>query len=367
MPSRAIVIVIVGAGTAGLACALACASAGARVVVLEALPFARTSAAHVDVRPNLLRDLSHLGVAQACVQRGFVYNGFSLVDEDGAEALRVPTPRLAGDQLPPALGISHDDFLSVLEAAAKAAGAEIRRGAGVQRVDTTNATVVTDRGEQVGGDLVLLAVGTGSPLVKSLFGAPVSNSPRQAWWYTSIARQEGLERPVWMAGRLGRQLLVVPTGMSRAGLAVRAEQAPTSGGIELAATLREWGGFARRVASAIDPAMPLSLRDATGALLDTPWYRDTALCVGASAHAIEPPFGQSTAQAVEDAVVLGELVQAGLDRPALLQRFMERRGERVARIFAMTSRAARWMSRPDPSADLMGLSEQIHSLVAQAA
>ena len=365
MPLRS--IVIVGAGTAGLASALACAAAGVRVVVFDSLPVARSCAAHVDVCPSLLRDLSRLGVAQDFVRRGFVYNGFSLVDEEGAEALRVPTPRLAGDQLPPALGISHDDFHSVLEAAAKSAGAEIRRGTHVQRVDARIGTVLTDRGEWVQSDLVVLAAGAGSLLVKSVFGAPVTGSPRQAWWHTSIARPQGVDRPVWMAGRSGRHLLVVPISMSRAGLAVRAEAAPTGGRAELAATLYEWGGFARRIVSAIDPAMPLALREVTGGLLDTPWYRDAVLCAGASAHAIPPPFGQSVAQGVEDGIVLGELVRAGLDRPVLLQRFMERRGERVAQVHALTSRAARWMSRPDPSADLMGLSQQLQSLVAEPA
>ena len=360
-------IVIVGAGTAGLACALACAAAGARVVVFDALPVARSCAEHVDVRPNLLRDLSRLGVAQECARRGFAYNGFSLVDEDGAEALRVPTPRLAGDQLPPALGILHDDFLSSLEAAARSAGAEIRRGTHVHQVDPRIGAALTDRGEWVQGDLVVLATGAGSPLVTSVFGAPIIGSPRQGWWHTTIARPEGVDRPVWMAGRSGRHLLLVPISMSRAGLAIRAATAPTGGSVELATTLRDWGGFARRVASAIDPAVPLALRDASGALLNAPWYRDAALCVGASLHAIEPPFEQSAAQAVEDGVVLGELVRAGLDRPALLQRFMERRGERVAQVHALTLRAARWMSRPDPSADLMGLSQQLHSLVAEPA
>jgi len=360
-------IVIVGAGTAGLACALACAAAGARVVVFDSLPAVRSCAAPVDVRPNLLRDLSQLGVAQECVRRGFVYNGFSLVDEDGAEALRVPTPRLAGDQLPPALGVSHDDFIGVLELAAKSAGAEIRRGALVRHVDPQVGMVQSDCGEQVRGDIVVLATGAHSRIVKSLFGVPVAGSPRQAWWHTLIARPEGMDRPVWMAGRSGRQVLVVPTSMSRAGLVVRAEAAPSGRGVELAATLHEWGGFARRVAAAIDPAIPLALRDVTGALLDAPWYRDTVLCAGASAHAIAPPFGQAAAQAVEDGVVLGELVQQGLDRRSLLERFMGRRGERVAKIHALTSRAAQWMARPDPSADLMGLSEQLHSLVAEPA
>ena len=60
-------------------------------------------------------------------------------------------------------------------------------------------------------------------------------------------------------------------------------------------------------------------------------------------------------------------LRAGLDRLALLQRFMDRRWERVERVHALTACAAQWISRPDPSADLAALGEQIHSIVAEPA
>jgi 2-polyprenyl-6-methoxyphenol hydroxylase-like FAD-dependent oxidoreductase len=360
-------IIVVGAGMAGLACALACAAADAHVVVFESLPVARALAAHVDVRPNLLRDLNRLGVATECVRRGFVYSGVSLVNEAGEEVLRIPTQRLAGNQLPPAFGISHEAFLRVLESQAMVSGVEFRRGAHVHQVDSKSGKVRTARGEWVQADLVVLATGADSPLVTSVFGAPIDRSVHERWFYTSIRRPEGLDMPTWMAGRLGRMLLVVPISMSQAGLAVRAAAAPTGGSSELARTLRDWGGFARRIASALDPAVPLAARDVMGALLDTPWHRDSVLSVGANSHAITPQFGQSAALAVEDGVVLGELLRARLDRDDLLHRFMDRRLERVRRVHALTSRAAQWMARPDPSADLMALGEQIHTLVAQPA
>ena len=52
---------VVGAGLAGLAAALAAATAGLHVDVFEAAPVLFEPQAHIDVVPNLLRDL---GVAQ---------------------------------------------------------------------------------------------------------------------------------------------------------------------------------------------------------------------------------------------------------------------------------------------------------------
>ena len=352
---------------AGLACAVACADAGAHVTVIDSLAAAPALAAHVDVRPNLLRDLLRLGVADECVSRGFIYSGLSLVNEAGEEGVRIPTPRLAGDQLPPALGISHGDLLQVLAKKATAFGVEFRRGSHVQHIEPKTGKVLTDGGEWAQADLVVLAVGADSPLAMSVFGGPGDSSVRERWLYTTIRRPENLDTPTWMMGRVGRCLHVVPISMSRAGLAVRAEAAPTGSSSELARTLRGWGGLARRIATTMDTAMPLVARDVTGALLNAPWYREAVLCIGASAHAIAPPFGQSAALAVEDGVVLGDLVRAGLARADLLQRFMERRLDRVKRVHALTWRAAQWLSRPDPSADLMALGEEIHSLVAEPA
>ena len=96
-------VVVVGAGVAGLSCALACARTGARVTVLEARTAPVAVPAHIDIVPNLLRDLARLGVAQDCVQRGFAYSGLAVVDEHGDEGFRLPTESLAGPQLPPAV------------------------------------------------------------------------------------------------------------------------------------------------------------------------------------------------------------------------------------------------------------------------
>jgi 2-polyprenyl-6-methoxyphenol hydroxylase-like FAD-dependent oxidoreductase len=157
--------------------------------------------------------------------------------------------------------------------------------------------------------------------------------------------------------------------MTHAGLAVVTEAAP-HGPVDASALRRlldHWGTLPRRIAAALDPAAPTTLRRVASSLRDMPWHRGAVLCVGASAHAIAPPFGQSAAQALEDAVVLGELVAAGLDLPQLLQQFTQRRGARVRRLHDLTERAALWMARPEPATDLLQLAAEIDQLVANPA
>jgi 2-polyprenyl-6-methoxyphenol hydroxylase-like FAD-dependent oxidoreductase len=361
-------IVVVGAGIAGLSAALACVQAGARVEVIEARASVPHVPAHIDLVPSLLRDLSRLGAAEGCVRRGFAYNELAVVDEHGDEGLRLPTPRLVGPQLPPAAGLALDDLLAVLAEAAERAGAMLRRGCDVRSVEPEAGRVHVD-GQVADADLVVLATGAESPLAASLFGPLRSSAMPQAWWHALLPRPAGLDRSTWMAGSLGRRLLLVPIGMSRAGVAVvgpGAVPGPVDGRA-LAALLGSWGALPRRIAEMIDPAAPIALRHVASALREPPWHRGAVLCVGAAAHAIAPPFGQAAAQALEDAVVLGELVAAGLERPLLLQRFMQRRAARVQHLHALTDRAARWMLHPEPATDLMQIAAEIGALVAQPA
>jgi 2-polyprenyl-6-methoxyphenol hydroxylase-like FAD-dependent oxidoreductase len=71
--------------------------------------------------------------------------------------------------------------------------------------------------------------------------------------------------------------------------------------------------------------------------------------------------------AVEDALVLGELLADGVDAGRLLERFMQRREPRIRLLQALTSRAAAWERQPDASTDLGQLAVEIAQVVATPA
>ena len=362
-------VVVVGAGITGLTCALACARAGVQVDVLEARVSVLRAPAHIDLVPNLLRELARLGVAQACVQRGFAYTGVAVLDEHGDEAFRLPTPHLAGRQLPPAAGIAHDALIDVLCEAAVQAGATLHHGMPVRSVDAQHGRVTAGSGRVFDADLVLLATGAESPLVSAVLGAAQPAGMQHTWWHAPLPRPAWLDRSTWMAGSVGRRLFLVPVGMAHAGLAVVTEtppQGPADAGA-LRRLLNNWGALPRRIAAALDPASPTTLRRVVSSLREAPWSRGAVLCVGAAAHAIAPPFGQSAAQVLEDAVVLGELLGRAPDREQLLQQFGERRTARVHELHALVEQGARWLARPEPGTDLMALGRRIDAIVARPA
>lgn len=362
-------VVVVGAGIAGLACALACARSGAQVDVLEARACSLRAPAHIDLVPSLLRELARLGVAQACVQRGFAYTGVAVLDEHGDEALRLPTPHLAGQHLPPAAGIAHDALIDVLCDAVVAAGATLHHGLPVRSVDVQQARVSVGTGQVFDADLVLLATGAESPLVSAVFGAAQPAGRQHIWWHTLLPRPDWLDRATWMSGSVGRRLVLVPVGMTHAGLAVVTEAAP-EGPADAGALKRlldPWGALPRRIAATLDPSSPTTLRRVASSLRQAPWSCGAALCVGAAAHAIAPPFGHAAAQALEDAVVLGELLGHAPDREQLLQQFGTRRTARVSALHALVEQGARWLARPEPGTDLMELGRRIDAIVARPA
>ncbi len=361
-------VVVVGAGVAGLACALACARSGVRVQLVEARPALARLPGHVDIVPNLLRDLAALGLAEECVRRGFAYSGIEVVDEQGEGSFRIDTPRLAGNGLPAAAGMAHDVLLDVLARSAGEAGVDLRMGLPVDGIDVDSGQVSVGSAA-LQADLVVLACGADSPLVGDLFGAQRRPGATHAWWHTLLPRPRRLDSLTWMAGALGRHLVLVPISMSHAGLAVvrTAEMTGLADGAALARTLAGWSALPRRLAALVDPQAPTVLRLTSGRLIEPPWHRGPVLCIGSAAHGDVPAFGQSAAQAVEDALVLGELVGAGTDRATLLARFMQRRWERAHRVHRLVQQAERWIEHPEPATDLLGLGRELHAIVAQPA
>jgi 2-polyprenyl-6-methoxyphenol hydroxylase-like FAD-dependent oxidoreductase len=120
-------IAVVGAGVAGLTCALPAARAGASVDLYEAAGQLRAKVAHVDVVPNMVRELARWGVVEECVRLGFPYPRRLVLGQDGRQLLAIDAVRLAGDRYPAALGVTQQSLYGPLQKAAAAAGMRFRR------------------------------------------------------------------------------------------------------------------------------------------------------------------------------------------------------------------------------------------------
>ena len=99
-------------------------------------------------------------------------------------------------------------------------------------------------------------------------------------------------------------------------------------------------------------------------ILPPPWYRGRILLIGDAAHSTTPHLGQGAAQAVEDAVVLSELLAKDGPVADRMDEFMSRRYERSKFIVEASVQIGEWEQHPTPEADFIGLTRKMMEVVA---
>lgn len=367
-------ICVVGAGIAGLACALAAARQGLAVQIVDEAASPRHLPASIDVVPGMLRDLATLGVADDCVRAGFAYHGIDVLDRQGRRLFELPTARLAGPRWPAALGITHGELHALLARAARQAGAELLRGQRVESIeeDAAGRARVALAGQRpLEADIVLLATGARSPLRATLFPTARAVEPLgQVWHYALVRRPPRLDRP-WVAiGGPGHRAMLLPVQHDAAGVAVTEPVSAPAGvppAMHLRRALQAFAPEVSALAEHIHDDTPIATRPVLSGVLDSPWHRGPVLAVGDGAHALPPHFGQAAAQSVDDARVLADLLPGATDRDTLFRAFELRRSPRARQVHEITSTAARWDLRPDGAADLGQLMRRLMRTVAQPA
>jgi 2-polyprenyl-6-methoxyphenol hydroxylase-like FAD-dependent oxidoreductase len=103
-------------------------------------------------------------------------------------------------------------------------------------------------------------------------------------------------------------------------------------------------------------------------LLPPPWYRGRVLLMGDAAHTTTPHHAQGAAMAVEDAVVLSELLLKDGKLEHLLDQFMERRWTRCKLVVEASIQVGDWELHPTPTSidDAIALSQHVRTTLAHA-
>ena len=77
-------------------------------------------------------------------------------------------------------------------------------------------------------------------------------------------------------------------------------------------------------------------------MLPLPWHKDRVLIIGDAAHATIPQLGSGAALAIEDAVVLGELLQSHDSVETILENYTKRRYERCKMVVDVSNTLGEW-------------------------
>jgi 2-polyprenyl-6-methoxyphenol hydroxylase-like FAD-dependent oxidoreductase len=101
-------------------------------------------------------------------------------------------------------------------------------------------------------------------------------------------------------------------------------------------------------------------------LLPAPWHKGRVVLIGDAAHVPTPHLASGAGLAIEDAIVLSELLASDLAVDAALQRFTERRFERCRMVVENSVQIGAWELTPHtPGADPAGLLARSMAALAQ--
>jgi 2-polyprenyl-6-methoxyphenol hydroxylase-like FAD-dependent oxidoreductase len=342
---------IIGGGIGGLTAGVALRQAGIAVDLVEINPTFSVYGVGIIQPNNTLRALDRIGLARRCVELGAPFPGWRIHDAAGNFIMDAPNETTAAPDFPPNNGITRPDLQRVLSEAAYADGVAIRLG--------TKVETITDRGDRVdvrlsdgssgSYDLVIGSDGLYSDTRRRIFGDDVTPQfTGQSVWRYNFPRPKEL---VWGEIHAGPRSKVGLTPI-RPDLmymfVVSAEPGnPWMPQDRLAELMRErLAGFSGLVAELgeqiVDPA-GVVYKPMENLLLPAPWNKGRVLIIGDAAHATTPHLAQGAAMAIEDAVLLGELLGRGEGTfETTMEEFMARRFDRARFVIESSDQIAQW-------------------------
>jgi 2-polyprenyl-6-methoxyphenol hydroxylase-like FAD-dependent oxidoreductase len=333
-------VLIVGAGIAGLALARALRQREITAEVVERVNAWEAAGAGLYLPGNAVRALRELGIAATVAARANPIGRQRFLDHSGRRLAEIDVTRF-WDGVDPCLAI---DRAALHEALRDAVGeVPMRLGTSVEAVEDGPATRVSFSDGSTGSyDLIVGADGVHSTIRQLVMGGPPARYVGQASWrYLAEGFPEIADWTV-MLGR-GRAFLTVALG---AGLVYCYADLNTND--PDSARDKDWrepfAGFAEPV--------PRLLQQGVGAYFSPieevsppAWTAHHIVLVGDAAHASSPNMAQGAAMAVEDALVLADLLATSSIDEALSS-YRERRTVRVEWVQEQTHRRDRTRSLP---------------------
>ncbi|MDQ1009264.1 2-polyprenyl-6-methoxyphenol hydroxylase-like FAD-dependent oxidoreductase [Streptomyces sp. V4I23] len=349
-------IIIAGGGIGGLAAALSISRRGHRVTVLEARDTFTEIGAGIQLGPNAFQALDQLGVGDEVRARAVHIDELRFMD--GTTGEKVASMPLTGDYRrrfgnPYAVVHRIDLYAPLLEACRGVDTIELRTEASVVSYEQNDGSVTVrlTSGEEVTGAALIGADGINSFVRKKLVGdgfprvsghtiyrsvIPMEQVPEELRWNT-VTLWAG---PKWHFVHYpigeGKFLNLAATRDDGATKAVLGEPV---GKDHVLGEFPELGDTARRLLNLGEDWRSWVLCDRDP--VDT-WTDGRVVLVGDAAHPMLQYAAQGACQAVEDAVVLGELI--GTEESEFEVNFQKFNAERRERT-AATQLVAREMGR----------------------
>ncbi len=329
-------ILIIGGGFSGMAAAIELRKLGAEVDLVEIDPGWRSYGAGISLGGATLRAFRTLGILDAFLREGNAADGVKICLPHGPQVAELPTPRLAGPDVPGGGAIMRPTLARILADATRAVGTNVMLGSTFTSIaqDAEGADVTFTDGQRRRYDLVIGADGLYSKTREVLF--PEAPKPRysgQACWRAVLPRPPEVTGTTMWMGRVKPG--VNPVSKTHMYLFIT-EHRPNNEHVDPArfpTMLRELladfpAPMLQQIRSSINEDSQIVFRPLEALLMPRPWSKGRVVLIGDTVHATTPHLASGACIGIEDAVVLAEELARTAEVPDALRAFENRRWER---------------------------------------
>jgi 2-polyprenyl-6-methoxyphenol hydroxylase-like FAD-dependent oxidoreductase len=327
-------VIVVGGGIAGLSAAVGLRQIGHEVIVLERASRIDPVGAGITLFANAMRALARLGVREAVSAQGAPARRSAILTWKGGPLTQVPADLLEGT-----IAVHRADLQAELAGAA----GELRLGVEVTAVEQDGGGVVARGadGSEERGDLLVGADGLGSVVRRAIADVPIRYAGYTAWRGVSpLPVEAGRLTESWGVGeRFG--LVDIGCGRTYWFATKNAPQGESDEpGRRKLEIVRRFSGWHEPIPAVAEAADEGGILRNDVYYLEPPrhWSEGRFVLIGDAAHATTPGVGQGAAQAIEDAVVLADLLAHAGDLAAALAEYEAIRRPRAEAVLKMSRR-----------------------------
>jgi len=368
-------VLIVGGGLSGASAAICLQREGIDVEIIEREPVWGALGTGITLMGPAMRALKQLGVLEQCMAEGDGGSEMCLFNAEGDLLHTLEIHGLLGPDWPAVGGMMRPTLHRILADTAREKGVAVRTGTTVTSLEQhpDRVDVELSDGSTASYDLVLGADGMRSQIRSLVFGdeAPQPRALGQAVWRALLHRPASVTGEFQFYGP-GLKTGFTPLGPDRMyeflvqPVADDVLPPPEERPARMRELLSVFGGVVAEVRETITEPEQVDVRKLYWLLMPSPWYRDRVLLIGDAAHATTPQLAMGGAIALEDGIVLGELLASESELETVLQKFMDRRYERCKMVVQNSVQLSEWeKNAAEHEADAGQL--QTESFVALAA
>ncbi|KGF83384.1 hypothetical protein IA69_00825 [Massilia sp. JS1662] len=340
-------VLIIGGGFSGMAAAIQLRKQDIAVDLVEIDPGWRSYGAGISLGGATMRALVQLGVIDAFLAEGAASDGVAIHIPTGQKVAELPTPRLAGPDVPGNGAVMRPVLARILADATRESGANVRLGTTFTHIgqDAGGVEVAFTDGTAARYDLVIGADGLYSKVRETVFpDAPRPQYSGQGVWRAVLPRPADIDGTMmWLGPKIKPGLN--PVSKDAMYLFVTEDRA-TNDYIDPSEFLQRLKALLapfpdprlQRVRDALNEDAQIIYRPLESLLMPSPWYKGRVVLIGDTVHATTPHMASGACIGIEDALVLAdELSRAGSVDQAL-DRYLARRWERCRMVVQNSGR-----------------------------